>query len=50
MYGPWGLEAVVDTSSAQQANTWKRRHTRWDQDSKDDKKAVVEDGKGKKRK
>ncbi|KAL1822753.1 hypothetical protein ACET3Z_009531 [Daucus carota] len=45
-----GLDAVVDTSSGQQANFGKRRRSRWDQDREDDKKIVVEDRNGKKRK
>lgn len=46
-----GHEAVVrDTSSRQQANSGKRRRSRWDQDREDDKKTVVEDRQVKKRK
>lgn len=48
---PGGLEAVVgDTNSGQQANSGKRRRSRWDQDPADDKKTVIEDKNGKKRK
>lgn len=48
---PGGLQAVVcDTSSGQQANSGKRRRSRWDQDREDDKKTVVEDRQVKKRK